>query len=357
MNVEIEHKTNIINKKNLLIAGPCSAESEEQLITTAQHLAQTKSVDVLRAGIWKPRTKPGGFEGQGTKALAWLLKAKELTGLKTATEVATAKHVEDAISFDVDVIWIGARTTVNPFSVQEIADRLRGTNQTVLIKNPINPDIKLWVGAIERIQKAGIKNVGLIHRGFSSYGNSEYRNTPMWHIPIEMKRLFPELPMICDPSHICGNRNLLQSISQKSIDLDFSGLIIESHIKPDEALTDKEQQISPEELKRLINHLDQKSSISYESSFTNKLDNLRNQINYLDEELLSLISNRMKVAKEIGELKKEAKITVLQTNRYNEILMRAIKKGEELGLSSDFTKTYIEAIHVESIKVQNQLTV
>ncbi len=346
---------NLLYKKGLVIAGPCSAESEEQLITTAIELSKLEKVDVLRAGIWKPRTNPGYFEGVGTKGLAWLLKAKQLTGLKTAVEVATAKHVEDAMSFDVDVLWIGARTTVNPFSVQQIADALKGTKQTVLIKNPVNPDIKLWIGAIERLQKSGIENIGLIHRGFTSYGNTEYRNVPMWQIPIEMKRLFPELPMICDPSHICGNRTGLASIAQKSVDLDYDGLIIESHYNPEVALTDKQQQITPLALNELLEKLVRKTNTSHEDNFVKNLDHLREQINHLDEELISLISTRMNVAKHIGEIKKNSQVTVLQSSRYNEVLERSIKKGEQVGLSHEFIKNYLEAIHIESIRIQNSL--
>jgi chorismate mutase len=346
---------NLIYKKGLVVAGPCSAESEEQLLRTAIELAHTKKVDILRAGIWKPRTNPGSFEGNGTKALPWLLKAKKITGLQTAVEVATAKHVEDALSFEVDVLWIGARTTVNPFSVQQIADALKGTNQTVLIKNPVNPDIKLWIGATERLQKSDITDIGLIHRGFTSYGNTEYRNVPMWQIPIEMKRLFPGMPLICDPSHICGNRTGLLSVSQKSVDLDYDGLMIESHFEPDIALTDKQQQITPDDLKQLLDAIIRKSSISNEAAFVKQLDYLREQINHLDEELISLISNRMNVAKQIGEIKKNSQVTVLQSSRYNEVLERAIKKGEQVGLSHEFIKNYLEAIHIESISIQNSL--
>lgn len=353
--VKTEVKNNLIYKKGLVIAGPCSAESELQLLNTAFELAHTSKVDILRAGIWKPRTNPGSFEGIGTKGLPWLLKAKQLTGLKTAVEVATAKHVEDALSFDVDILWIGARTTVNPFSVQQIADALKGTKQTVLIKNPVNPEIKLWIGAIERLQKNGIEDIGLIHRGFTSYGNTEYRNVPMWQIPIEMKRLFPEMPMICDPSHICGNRKNLLNVSQKSIDLDYDGLIIESHFDPESALTDKIQQITPDELVNLLEKLVVKKSSSKEEGFVRKLEYLRDQINNLDEELISLISNRMNVVKQIGEIKKNSKITVLQSTRYNEILDRALKKGAEVGLSHEFIATYLEAIHIESIRIQNYL--
>lgn len=354
-NVEPKASANIIYKKGLVIAGPCSAETEQQVLHTASELAHTGKVDVLRAGIWKPRTNPGGFEGIGTKALSWLSKAKQLTGLKTAVEVATSKHVEDAISFDVDILWIGARTTVNPFSVQQIADALKDTKQTVLIKNPVNPDIKLWIGAVERLQKVGIENIGLIHRGFTSYGNTEYRNVPMWQIPIEMKRLYPDLPIICDPSHICGNRTGLLSIAQKSVDLDFDGLIIESHYDPDTALTDKNQQLSPQDLNVLLGKLIYKKSNTNEEGFVKQLEHLREQINHLDEELISLISTRMKVAKDIGEIKKNSKITVLQANRYNEILERAIKKGTEVGLSEEFIKSYLESIHIESIRIQNNI--
>lgn len=353
--VDLKGSSNLIYKKGIVIAGPCSAETEQQVLHTASLLAHTGKVDVLRAGIWKPRTNPGGFEGIGTKALPWILKAKQLTGLKTAVEVATAKHVEDAMSFDVDVLWIGARTTVNPFSVQQIADALRGTKQTVLIKNPVNPDIKLWIGAIERLQNIGIEDIGLIHRGFTSYGNTEYRNVPMWQIPIEMKRLFPHIPIICDPSHICGNRTGLRSIAQKSVDLDFDGLIIESHDDPDHALTDKNQQITPEDLDNLLSALIYKKSNSNEEAFVKQLEHLREQINHLDEELISLIATRMKVAKEIGEIKKNSKITVLQSNRYNEILDRAMKKGGQVGLSEDFIKSYLESIHIESIRIQNNI--
>jgi chorismate mutase len=355
MEISNKNKDNLIYKKGLVIAGPCSAESEQQLLRTASELAYLGNIDVLRAGIWKPRTNPGGFEGVGTKGLPWLLKAKQLTGLKTAVEVATAKHVEDALSFDVDILWIGARTTVNPFSVQQIADALKGTKQTVLIKNPVNPDIKLWIGAIERLQNIGIEDIGLIHRGFTSYGNTEYRNVPMWQIPIEMKRLFPNITIICDPSHICGNRTGLLSVAQKSVDLDFDGLIIESHYDPDSALTDKSQQITPEDLNKILTSLIHKKSNSNEEAFVKKLEHLREQINHLDEELISLISNRMKVAKEIGEIKRNSKITVLQSNRYNEILDRAMKKGAQVGLSEEFIKSYLESIHIESIRIQNSI--
>src|SRR6188768_429228 len=242
-------------KRPMIISGPCSAETEEQVLETATRLAKTGKVDMLRAGIWKPRTRPGMFEGIGTKGLPWLQKAKKLTGLPVAVEVATAKQVEDALHFDVDVLWIGARTTVNPFSVQDVADALKGANVPVLIKNPINPDLELWIGAVERIAKAGIRQLGLIHRGFSSYGNTEYRNAPMWHLAIEMKRRNPGLMMINDPSHICGRRDILQDVMQKAIDLDYDGLIIESHIDPDNAWSDAKQQITPERLAEMLGNI------------------------------------------------------------------------------------------------------
>jgi chorismate mutase len=343
------------NKRPLLISGPCSAETEEQVMETALRLAATGKVDMLRAGIWKPRTKPGMFEGVGVKGLPWMAHAKKATGLPISVEVATAKHVEDALNFDVDVLWIGARTTVNPFSVQEVADALRGVNIPVFIKNPINPDLELWSGAIERIQKAGIADVGMIHRGFSSYGNTEYRNAPMWHLPIEMKRRYPGMLIICDPSHICGNRTLLQEVAQKSIDLDFGGLMIESHIDPDKAWSDAKQQITPERLNDMLDALIWRSGNTDEQQYITALIHLREQINQVDDELLTLISQRMKLADKIGQYKRDNNITILQTNRWNEILERAFRKGEQLGLSSEFIVRYFDAVHLESINHQNKI--
>ncbi|RYD78973.1 MAG: 3-deoxy-7-phosphoheptulonate synthase [Sphingobacteriales bacterium] len=345
----------IWNKRPLLISGPCSAETEEQVLETAQRLANTSKVDVLRAGIWKPRTKPGMFEGIGVKGLPWLLNAKKITGLPTAVEVATAKHVEVALQFDVDILWIGARTTVNPFSVQEVADALRGTNVPVLVKNPINPDLELWSGAIERLQKVGVKDIGMIHRGFSNYGNTEFRNAPMWHLPIEMKRRFPEMLLICDPSHICGNRHMLQSIAQKSIDLDFGGLMLESHIDPDNAWSDAKQQVTPERLAEIFDALVWREENATQEEFVNALATLREQINHIDDELLTLIGQRMKIADKIGEYKRDNNVTILQTNRWNEILDRAVNKGEQLGLSKEFIIRYFDAVHLESISHQNKV--
>ncbi|MEI8074720.1 MAG: chorismate mutase [Bacteroidota bacterium] len=345
----------LLQKRPLIISGPCSAETEEQVVNTAIRLAATGKVDILRAGIWKPRTRPGSFEGIGTKGLPWLQQARKASGLPVAVEVATAKQVEDALHFGVDVLWIGARTTVNPFSVQDIADALRGVDVPVLIKNPINPDLELWIGAMERVQKAGIKNVGLIHRGFSSYGNTEYRNAPMWHLAIEMKRRYPNVMMINDPSHICGNRTNLQDIAQTAIDLDYDGLIIESHIDPDNAWSDAKQQITPEVLGELIGNIRwRKEDIASEEYHAN-LEKLRQQINNLDDELMQILSQRMKVAEKIGQYKKENDITILQTNRWNSILERAFIKGEKLGLSKEFVTKYFDAVHMESITHQNRI--
>ena len=343
------------NKRPLIISGPCSAETEEQMIETATKLAATGKVDVLRAGIWKPRTKPGLFEGIGTKGLPWLVAAKKITGLPITVEVATAKHVEDALQFDVDMLWIGARTTVNPFSVQEVADALRGVDIPVLIKNPINPDLELWTGGIERLQKVGVKQVGMIHRGFSSYGNTEYRNAPMWHLPIEMKRRFVGIPLICDPSHICGNRHMLQTVAQKSIDLDFDGVMIESHIDPDNAWSDAKQQITPERLSELLDALIWRSETTTEQEFITALTTLREQINQLDDELLTILGQRMKISDKIGAYKKNNNITILQTNRWNDILEKAFTKGDTLGLSKEFIVKYFDAIHLESINHQNKV--
>ncbi len=342
-------------KRPLIISGPCSAETEEQVIDTAQRLASTGKIDMLRAGIWKPRTKPGQFEGIGTMGLSWLLKAKKITNLLTTVEVATAKHVEEAVQFEVDVLWIGARTTVNPFSVQEIANALTGVDIPVFVKNPINPDLELWSGAIERLQKAGIDKIGMIHRGFSSYGNTEYRNAPMWHLPIEMKRRYPEMLLICDPSHICGNRTLLQQVAQKSIDLDFGGLMLESHNDPDNAWSDAKQQVTPERLNEILDNLIWRKENTNKPEFINALSHLREQINQVDDELLLLIGQRMKLADKIGMYKRENNITILQTRRWNDILKRAYQQGEQLGLSKEFIRRYFDAVHMESINHQNRI--
>src|SRR3954454_339103 len=342
-------------KRPLVISGPCSAETEEQVLETDKRLAATGKVDMLRAGIWKPRTRPGSFEGIGTKGLPWLQHAKKLTGLPLTVEVASAKQVENALHFEIDVLWIGARTTVNPFSVQEVADALRGADVPVLIKNPINPDLELWIGAVERVAKAGIKQIGLIHRGFSSYGNTEYRNAPMWHLAIEMKRRHPEMMMINDPSHICGIRDILQDVAQKAIDLDYDGLIIESHIDPDKAWSDAKQQITPEQLAEMLDTIVWRKENNASEEFHAAMEKMRQQINHLDDELMQILSERMKVAEKIGLYKKQNNITILQTNRWNEILERATAKGDKLGLSKEFITKYFDAVHMESINHQNKV--
>ncbi|UOR05060.1 chorismate mutase [Hymenobacter aerilatus] len=358
MNTSLETQTlgaAVAAKKPLIISGPCSAETEEQLIATCTQLAATGKVDMLRAGIWKPRTKPGLFEGIGTKGLPWLKKARELTGLPTTIEVATARHVEDALTFDVDALWIGARTTVNPFSVQEVADALRGVDVPVFIKNPINPDLELWTGAVERIAKAGVKQIGLIHRGFAAYGNTQYRNAPMWHLAIEMKRRMPDMHMICDPSHICGNRHMLAEVAQKSLDLDYDGLIIESHIDPDNAWSDAKQQVTPERLAELLDGLHWRRETTDKQEFLSALAKLREQINHIDDEVLQLLGQRMQIAERIGEYKRDNNITILQTARWNDILDHGVQKGAKLGLTEDFILKYLDAIHLESINRQNRV--
>jgi chorismate mutase len=342
-------------KRPLIISGPCSAETEEQVLATAQRLAATGKVDLLRAGIWKPRTRPGSFEGIGAKGLPWLQAARKQTGLPTMVEVATGKQVEDALTFDVDLLWIGARTTVNPFSVQDVADALRGVDVPVLIKNPINPDLELWTGAVERVAKAGIKQIGLIHRGFSSYGNTDYRNAPMWHLAIEMKRRNPEMMIINDPSHICGRRDILLETAQKAIDLDFDGLMIESHIDPDKAWSDAKQQVTPEVLAEMLDAITWRKEDVPSESFHVALDKLREQINHIDDELMQLLGQRMKVADQIGHYKKNNNVTILQTNRWNQILERAFGRGDKMGLSRDFVTKYLDAVHMESINRQNKI--
>ena len=345
----------LLTKRPLIISGPCSAETEEQVLATAQQLKATGKVDMLRAGIWKPRTKPGMFEGVGKKGLPWLQKAKALTGLPTTVEVATGRQVEDALAFGVDVLWIGARSTVNPFSVQEIADALRGVDIPVLIKNPINPDLELWTGAVERIARAGVKKVGLIHRGFSSYGNTEYRNAPMWHLAIEMKLKYPELVFINDPSHICGRRDILLEVMQRAIDLDYDGLMIESHINPDEAWSDAKQQVTPEQLLEMLNKIVWRKEKTNSAAFHAALEKLRQQINHIDDELVQMLSQRMKIAEQIGKYKKENNITILQTHRWNEIIEKALVKADKMGLSREFITKYFDAVHMESINHQKKV--
>lgn len=347
-------KADNLHTEPIILAGPCSAETEEQVLTTAHAIKNQTTATIFRAGVWKPRTNPGGFEGIGLIGLSWLLRAKKETGLKTAVEVATAEHVNNALQFDTDVLWIGARTTVNPFSVQEIATALKGTDKLVLVKNPVNPDVKLWIGAVERLRKAGVENIGLIHRGFSSYVKGNYRNAPMWQIPIEMKRLFPEIPMIIDPSHICGNRVDLQDIAQKGLNLGYQGLMIESHIDPNTAWTDKEQQITPRELQLLLQGLIWKKHQA-DKQFSQQIDTLREQINLFDDELIQLLTNRLATAQQIGNLKKENNVAVLQSNRWNEILNKMVEKGNSAGLNDQFVQAFMEIIHLESIRLQSSL--
>lgn len=340
-------------KRPLIISGPCSAETREQVLETARRLANTGRVDLLRAGIWKPRTRPGMFEGVGSVGLSWLAEAKKETGIPVTVEVASTYHVDEALANNVDVLWIGARTSVNPFLVQELANSLKGVPVPVLVKNPINPDIDLWSGAIERFQQAGIE-VGMIHRGFSSYSSSQYRNPPMWHLPLEMKRRFPEMMMLCDPSHICGSRGLLKQIAQTSIDLDFDGLMIEAHINPDKAWSDAQQQVTPEALTTLLQALTWRRCEA-ENKNNHSLSQLREQINQIDEELLTLIGQRMRVADEIGLFKKDNNITIFQAARWNEILERGLMRAAVHGLSEDFIRSYFDAIHLESIAHQTRI--
>lgn len=341
------------------IAGPCSAETEEQVMETARELA-AQGIDLYRAGIWKPRTRPNSFEGVGAVGLKWLKRVKEETGLLVTTEVANREHVFEALKHQVDVLWIGARTTVNPFAVQEIADALSGTDIPVLIKNPINPDLSLWMGAIERIYKAGIRRIGVIHRGFSSHRKSRYRNEPHWNIPIELMRQMPNLTFICDNSHICGNRHMLAEIAQKAMDLNFDGLMTESHPTPDEAWSDAKQQITPLVYQELIRGLVVRDKTTENPEFLENLEDLRQQINTLDDELLTLLGNRMKVAEKIGEYKKQNNISILQPTRWSEILEEAARKGAMQGLSKGFISSVLSAIHQESInhqeKVMNEKT-
>lgn len=355
--MQIEKVLDDNHDRPFLIAGPCSAESEEQVLETAHKLVG-KGVDLFRAGIWKPRTRPGSFEGVGTVGLKWLKKVKEEVGLKVTTEVANKQHVFEALKYGIDVVWLGARTTVNPFSVQEVADALEGIDIPVLIKNPINPDLSLWIGAIERIYKAGIRRIGVIHRGFSSFGNSKFRNDPMWQIPIELMRRFPNLTIICDNSHICGRRDILAEIAQKSMDLNFDGLMTETHPNPDEAWSDAKQQITPDVYLQMISELVYRVPTTDNQQFLQNLDDLRGHINNLDNELLTLLGKRMEVAEQIGLYKKQNNISILQPTRWNEILQKAIHKGANHGLSGEFIQKFLRAIHEESInhqeKVMNQ---
>ena len=338
--------------KPIIIAGPCSAETEEQVLATARELA-ANGIKIFRAGIWKPRTHPGGFEGVGEAGLPWLKKVKDETGMMVSTEVATRQHVEQALAAGVDMLWIGARTSANPFAMQEIADALAeaGADIPVLVKNPVNPDLELWIGAMQRIYNAGIRRIGAIHRGFSAYGKHLYRNLPQWRIPIELRRRFPKLQVFCDPSHIGGKRELIASISQQALDMSFSGLIIESHCDPDCAWSDKAQQITPEVLNFILHTL----VLRDKSTSTESLALLRQQIDRIDDELLELLDKRMRVACEIGQYKKEHSMPVIQAGRYNDLMERRVQSAEELGMSADFMRAILAAIHEESVRKQIEI--
>jgi chorismate mutase len=338
-----------------LISGPCSAETEEQVIKTARQLAQLNTVSIFRAGIWKPRTRPDSFEGVGSEGLKWLRNVKQETGLLVGTEVANEKHVYEALKYGIDMLWIGARTSVNPFTVQEIADALKGVDVMVLVKNPVNPEIDLWMGAIERIAKAGIRHLGAIHRGFSTYEKTSYRNQPNWQLPIELRHRIHDLPLICDPSHIAGSREFLREISQKALDLNFDGLMIESHIDPDKALSDAAQQVTPDGLRDLLSRLVIRNPVASDPKLLDILGELRQQIDVFDEHLLDLLEKRMKVAETIGQYKKENNITILQATRWDEIINRVMSKTRAKGLSAEFLDTIFKAIHQESINHQMKI--
>lgn len=339
----------------VIISGPCSAETEEQMVATAKQIAATGKVHALRAGIWKPRTRPGQYEGAGEEGLKWLIRAKQETGLPVATEVANAAHVEACLKAGVDILWVGARTTVNPFSVQEVADALKGVDIPVLVKNPINPDVELWLGALERLNKAGITKLAAIHRGFSSFEKGPFRNVPMWDLAIDLKTRVPDLDMICDPSHIAGNRDLIAFISQKALDLDMAGLMIESHINPDAAWSDAKQQVTPAVLGRIIDELVVRTQSTDNKTFKDTLSILREQIDHLDDEIMQKISARMKISEKIGQYKKENNVTILQVNRWEEIVQTRIALCKAMGLNEDFTSELLKLIHHESIQVQTKV--
>lgn len=338
----------------LIIAGPCSAETEEQVLKIAHELKKS-DVSIFRAGIWKPRTRPGGFEGVGAIGLKWLQKAKQETGLLLATEVATRAHVELVLKHDIDIVWIGARTTVNPFAVQEIAEVLKNTDKIVLLKNPVNPDLSLWIGGLERLYNANIKKLGIIHRGFSTHEKNKYRNNPEWQIAIEMQSKFPDLPMICDPSHITGNRNMIQQVSQQALDLNYDGLMIETHINPDKAWSDAAQQVTPDELKNILKNLKVRKQTEEDFDYTSAIAKLRTQIDEIDGKVLEIIGKRMKIVQQIGELKRERNVAILQNHRWQEILERMLLIGKQEELSEEFIISLFKAVHQESIHHQGKV--
>ena len=338
----------------LIMAGPCSAETEEQVLSIA-HQLKNSDVSIFRAGIWKPRTRPGGFEGVGAIGLKWLQKAKQETGLLLAVEVATRTHVELALKHDIDVLWIGARTTVNPFAVQEIAEALENTDKIVLLKNPVNPDLSLWIGGLERLYNANIKKLGVIHRGFSTYEKTKYRNNPEWQIAIEMQSKFPDLPMICDPSHITGNRDMIAQVSQQALDLNYNGLMIETHINPDTAWSDSAQQVTPDSLKSILKNMKVRKETDEDFHYVSNLTKLRTQIDETDEKILEILGKRMKIVEKVGGLKKEKNVAILQTQRWQEILEKMQSIGKENGLSEDFIVQLFKAVHQESIYHQGKI--
>ena len=339
--------------KPFIVSGPCSCETEEQMMETAERLKH-QGINALRAGIWKPRTRPGMFEGIGKNGLQWLVQAAKAVGLPATVEVATGQHVEEALEAGIDILWVGARTTVNPFSVQEVADALKGVDIPVMVKNPINPDLQLWLGGLERIHKAGINRLGAIHRGFSSYEKSKYRNKPMWELPIELRRLHPNIPIIVDPSHICGARDLIQSVAQKALDLDFDGLMIESHRDPDNAWSDAAQQVTPERLGEILRSLVVRHS-ALDHQAEDVLATLRQQIDRIDNYMLEIMAERMYIARQIGEFKRDNGITILQTNRWDEIINTRAENAAKKRLSREFVQQMMDAIHQESIRHQTEI--
>jgi chorismate mutase len=339
----------------LIFAGPCSLETEEQVLETAKQLAKDPRIFLFRGGIWKPRTRPGSFEGIGSVGLQWLKQVKEETGLWVGTEVANAHHTEEALKAGIDVLWIGARSTASPFVVQEIADVLKGTDSVVMIKNPVNPDIQLWVGALERVNQAGIKNLVAIHRGFTPFSETPYRNYPNWKTVIELKRQFPHLPILCDPSHIAGKREYLLEIAQKAFDMGLDGLMIESHIDPSHALSDKEQQLTPEGLHTLLDKLVIRHENTDNPQFENQLELLRSRIDALDKELIEVLSSRTEIVREIGKYKKENNVTALQINRWTQLINNRVKLGRDMNLNEIFTKTLFQFIHEDSVRIQTEI--
>ncbi len=339
----------------LLISGPCSLETEQQTLETARLLAKDPRVFVYRGGIWKPRTRPGSFEGVGSIGLKWLQLVKKETGLLTGTEVANAHHTEEALKADIDVLWVGARSTASPFVVQEIADVLKGTDKTVMVKNPVNPDVHLWMGAIERVYQSGIKNIVAIHRGFTPFRETKYRNYPNWKTVIELRRLMPSLPIICDPSHIAGKREYLLEIAQKAFDMGMEGLMLESHIDPSTALSDAKQQLTPADLGKLLDKLVIRHKDANNPEFESRLDLLRSRIDTIDAELLEMLSSRVAIVKQIGEYKRENNVTALQIDRWSQLMENRVNLGKKLELSESFVKVLFQLIHEDSVRMQTEI--